>query len=505
MTRGQQGRSAGNVQVNIIGCHHPLELILAKADDRSRKRQAIADVIAKENEKKTKKLNKMIKERMNKAEKHVDLMHQKQRQIAWLRVIAACKGVRAVHAFGKKSEAQKGKAKFNLAIVYVQRAMRRWYNTMILRRYTIGFRSAIKRSMMQFSICIRIWRKKKAVDKIKDFLEASKSNHQLKGVIHHFICSVKFVQRAMRESLRCKMARVEALSLLWERLDAQYIKKKLREREAVRQNSMTNKLASSGMGNMDAAMKIEMQKQAKRWNDIDVKMERSLQKHRLMGNLRVELNTESITNMMVPADIRIAALKKLIEAHRKEYLYCQQAKRSAIMAKRTEFSFEDVHSLIRGTENVIEKIINPDKAKKNSIPRDPFLLYIGLDRARNNLRLAAFTTSTAATQAAPVPGSIALASSGGNGGDAVASSLSGATVSNVSALGHANASGAGVGNAPNKSSGAQSQQARKGTQSWQAPRLTVKKIMDEVMEAHRELGTFKIKVILRTSTYACTC
>jgi hypothetical protein len=154
---------------------------------------------------------------------------------------------------------------------------------------------------------------------------------------------------------------------------------------------------------------------------------------------------------------------------------------------------------------VIEKIINPDKAKKNSIPRDPFLLYIGLDRARNNLRLAAFTTSTAATQAAPVPGSIALASSGGNGGDAVASSLSGATVSNVSALGHANASGAGVGNAPNKSSGAQSQQARKGTQSWQAPRLTVKKIMDEVMEAHRELGTFKIKVILRTSTYACTC
>jgi hypothetical protein len=74
-------------QVNILGCMHPMELILAQADMRSRDQQEKAEARKKICEEKVRQIDEAIQLKYTRAERYALALQLKQRQMEWMKIV----------------------------------------------------------------------------------------------------------------------------------------------------------------------------------------------------------------------------------------------------------------------------------------------------------------------------------------------------------------------------------------------------------------------------------
>ena len=111
------------------------------------------------------------------------------------------------------------------------RVMSLWYQRWLFRKYRLGFERAVKKSRGRLVIGVRIMKKNMVMKKLKWFLTECKPRPVMATVVHRFIKNVHFLQRIYHNFCKCKSARIHSIMRIWNRYEASYIKKKLREKK----------------------------------------------------------------------------------------------------------------------------------------------------------------------------------------------------------------------------------------------------------------------------------
>lgn len=385
-----RNHTSSDVNVNVLGCLKSVELVLAQAELRSRKMKETMDSKEKFCIEQRQNLEYSLQLKATRSERHAIAMARTQRQVDWLRILVLCCCLRRMHPFSlvKKAGTHVHTKLTHLEIrnhasEIIYRAVKRWWERVIYVKYRKGFASQLKKYKLQIELGIRIGRKRRAIKKIKELLIACQGYQklQMKQVVSNFLRAVRCCQRFIRSFLLCKYSRILAISSIWDKIELPYIKRKIKEREELRNVAVSNKTFELPKEFISEQARIEMKAQAKKWTMIDGKMEESLQKHRLQGNLKQKSSEEVILKLKAPEYVRVKIIKTIIEQKRKEYLLKREADIRSYMSKISVFSPEDALSLIRGNDNVVDRIVNKSSIKVPVKSRtvDPFLLYAHLN------------------------------------------------------------------------------------------------------------------------------
>lgn len=161
--------------VNIIGCHHPVELILARADKRSRKLQNTLKMRAQNCEDEKNRVDALIKEKFSRAEKHAEMVELKQKQILWMKILFLTNFIDRLQPLfksqlGTQDKQFRGPGSAEKIAFFIQ-GRKRKTRTMKLASFVRG----IKACRMAVRMGIRVWRKRLATEKIKTFLVSAQT------------------------------------------------------------------------------------------------------------------------------------------------------------------------------------------------------------------------------------------------------------------------------------------------------------------------------------------
>jgi hypothetical protein len=176
------------------------------------------------------------------------------------------------------------------------------------------------------------------------------------------------------------------------------LQRKLKEREELRVVGSNSKSLDLPAEYISEQSRLELKAQAKKWSAIDDKMEVSLrvsssydlglwkhcviytlQKHRHLGNLKQSTNEEVITKLRAPQEARLPHIREIIEravsirtvskyymlsrtykycgrTQRREYILRRETERKALVSKSSVFSYEDAINLIKGKDDIADKV-----------------------------------------------------------------------------------------------------------------------------------------------------
>jgi hypothetical protein len=133
-------------------------------------------------------------------------------------------------------------------------------------------------------------------------------------VVHRYLIAVRKVQRAIRDFLSCKHAKVLSLEKVWEKLELQYARKKFEQRKQHIQDLKSAKKSNDQrLLKLDNKAFIEMKQQAQVWAKIDTRMESMVATLKAAGVIVEENEDEVIGRLLIPAEIRYATLKHIVE------------------------------------------------------------------------------------------------------------------------------------------------------------------------------------------------
>eukprot|EP01034_Spumella_vulgaris_P027566 gene27566-34309_t len=424
--------------INIIGCLHPLELILACADKRSRQQNKAMKLKKKKCDEKTRQIHASIEFKFSRAERYAAILERKQRQVAWMKIIVLSHFMSLLRP---KFQHNKVHHDSILRVVEsaacIQRFCRHWYQRHLFIKIHMKFLKMMRKNEMVFKIQLRIRKKRIAVKRFKTFLLEYKMNHQIPRIVHKYLQGVRKVQACMRDFLQCKRAKVIALGKIWTKLEIRYIKRKLDERKAQKRglmhkihahnaasaaedqeveghahidplavlnstahhvkqveegpprkraqsraptnsNNGSSKDAKNGGGGVevDSGSRIEMKQQAKLWNKIDSMMETKIQALKASGVIVEENEMDAIKKLMLSDKIRDEVLMTLLESLRKEFYTSQKAVVRRQMESDSVFSESHAIDLLLGRTADLNRIIAEKFDKKLiSMTYKPFYLF----------------------------------------------------------------------------------------------------------------------------------
>jgi hypothetical protein len=166
--------------VNIIGCMHPLELVLAKADQRMRKQTHAVHLKQIKCEERTKAVDDAIKWKFSRAERYAAALARKQLQYQWLRIIQACR------YFAVLSPRFRGSFHVELEFLRVSRLtmilhrfLLCWYRKHTFAKFQVLYREAFAKIEKTLKRCIRHVRKVRAANRVRIFLLDHKGHHKV--------------------------------------------------------------------------------------------------------------------------------------------------------------------------------------------------------------------------------------------------------------------------------------------------------------------------------------
>ncbi len=317
--------------INIIGCMHPIELILACADKRTRKQAKAQQLKKVKCEQKSQEIHASIEFKFSRAERYAAILANKQRQVAWMKLLVASHYLHLLKArFTPHQDLHQSMQLVASSASRIQRFCRHWYERHLFIKIHLKFLRMLRRNEMAFKMHVRVWRKRLAVDKIATFFREYKSSHQIPRIVHKYLLGVRKVQSCMRDFLACKLSKIAALSKIWDKLEIRYIRRKLEERKAQKRGLVAKISAhnaaleeddaptadfhlQSGGAEPDSQAKIDMKNQAKLWNKIDARMESKIRQLKASGVIVEEDEEETVRKLMLPPATRDKALCGLLE------------------------------------------------------------------------------------------------------------------------------------------------------------------------------------------------
>lgn len=178
-------------QVNIIGCLHPVELILAQADQRSRHQQETLNAKKKICEDKVKQIDDAIQLKYTRAERYAIAFERKQRQIEWLKIIKLSIYVSTLYTNVRRHILAGTFFSHSVHAAYVIRqACKRFMKRHLLHKFKFKFMVLFRRKEYMFRMALRIQRKRNALLRIKTFLSEFRNHHQVRSACS--CCIVSF-------------------------------------------------------------------------------------------------------------------------------------------------------------------------------------------------------------------------------------------------------------------------------------------------------------------------
>ena len=377
--------------VNIMGCHQPLELLLAKADERARKqkknmrkRESVAASAKKH-------LDAVLKQKYTRAERYANLMRFQQLQMGWMRIIPM---IKFYQNFKVCVERARQNAGYNKACLMIGT----WFKIALLakreRRMRVFYNSP---AITQIALRLRILKKRRAVRIIISNLTDYKNDDSMKRIIHRFVHAVHRIQACMHAFMRCKRSRVYVLHKRWVRLEIKYISKQLAKKAKLKRTG-GRKLLSSGKLPVDEKTKIEMGKQQDKFDAAEAALERAVAENQKTGLLTKKDKFLEMQRMSIPESIVMARLVVLVEHKRKDFIRSQKDRAARMQRSLLDFNPGDALALLteHGAADEIAK-----RMERANIKFQPFVLHSTVsDEAllsmieHEHLQLGTFTVKT---------------------------------------------------------------------------------------------------------------
>ena len=165
-------------KVNIIGCLQPIDLILAKADERLRKQNQLFEQRKAANEDK----NKELAQRINAGSLYNANLLMEQLQFAWIKIIFTVQYVKTLRQSYMSIREQLQKIKIAQdSSIKIQNLLKRWFFRHQFKKYRLRFYKILGRNSLLFKLSLRIYLKRKAVHKLRTFLQEQESNSKVSG------------------------------------------------------------------------------------------------------------------------------------------------------------------------------------------------------------------------------------------------------------------------------------------------------------------------------------
>ena len=163
-------------KVNIIGCLQPIDLILAKADERIRKHNQYAEQRKAACEEKSKDLI----QRMKVDSSYSSNLVAEQLQFVWIKILLALKYGQHLHiSFCDLREQVYQIRDLHRSSLKIQNLMKRWFYRHQFRKYRLSFFRMLGRNSLQFKLNLRILVKRKSAQKVITFLREQQSNSKV--------------------------------------------------------------------------------------------------------------------------------------------------------------------------------------------------------------------------------------------------------------------------------------------------------------------------------------
>lgn len=167
-----------NPPINIVPCLIPLEVILAKADRRIRKREKVTKERRKQNETRLQLLEQSLEAKRTRAERFAAKLALQQLQCAWLKTIFVARYIASLKPqLDASMRLQRNWFEVVNSARVVQKFFLRWYNSEVKSRMQRRYLAAFARVESALKIRVRIFRKRLAVQKIKSFITEFKEQH----------------------------------------------------------------------------------------------------------------------------------------------------------------------------------------------------------------------------------------------------------------------------------------------------------------------------------------
>jgi hypothetical protein len=359
--------------VDIIGMYQTVPLILARADERCRKREKAVAVKHDVTEEKKRALMEIIKFKMTRPERYAEALRKKQLCIAWLKLVPAiifsttyakvCPPLCHIQA--------RNKERF-WAIMVLTKTIRKFLRNKLDAKIKQDFMGKIQRSFWVLNMAIRAKRRKFAVRKIRYFFTLFAGKNRIKYIIHRFVQSAHCMQRHVRNFVACTRGRLETLHNVWDELEVEYIYSVLEKRTKQQNNLLgdldSNKKKKNKKGEevaeddesifkIDPKLKIEMAKQADRWEESQAKMDALLQKHRKAGLIgKVDLR-ESAQKLVLNNQEKKDIISDYLRRRRRQYILDRDETAKRIMRESQTFAVDDATDLLQGrTEKINDTV-----------------------------------------------------------------------------------------------------------------------------------------------------
>jgi len=201
-------------------------------------------------------------------------------------------------------------------------------------------------------------------------------------VVHRYLASVRKVQRAIRDFLHCKHAKVITLEKMWMKLELQYVRKKIEQKKAhIKDLQSAKKSTDKRLLELDNKAFLEMKQQAQQWSKIDIRMESMVSTLKAAGVIVEEKEEDIVGRLLIPNEIRYETLQHIVERNRKDFHAGQRTMARKLVDQDATFKEHHAKELLLGKSATLERIIN-DKFNKRLVvlKYKPFLFFRALDK-----------------------------------------------------------------------------------------------------------------------------
>ena len=221
LVNGQSAARINERTMNIIGCQQPVEIILSKAYERSKKHKQRQDNLNRKMEEKREHIMNVIMFHNNIQERIAKKLETEQIQKALLKTLVMAqyiKNLRALHIQKCHQLIAKREKVKHIARIAFKAIV--WYNR------NLQHKIAAMRNLrsLSFFVNIRVSIKRRAIQKVCTFLEESLKSQKTSTIVNHYLLCVRKVQKVMRDYLACRKERVNLLLGLFIKYDSAYIK-----------------------------------------------------------------------------------------------------------------------------------------------------------------------------------------------------------------------------------------------------------------------------------------
>jgi hypothetical protein len=310
----------------------------------------------------------------------------RQRQVNWVKAIYASLYIDTISAEVREQQqiVRKVSAVMQEAL-RIKKCFLSWFHRHIFRKYCLAFRKKAGLATVLFRINLRIKQKRKAIHLMATFF---KHYHIIMNsynkVIRCFTRSTRLVQKNVRSFRLCRAAKVEAISIMWRRLEYKYIQITLRKEE---QRKILMRRKEIDLESLNPKEKQEMKVCDLKWNSVDMKMTEKVRILKRFKVIKSETEEETIDRLQISETTMHSALIDMILMLRKNFFYEQMySKKKQPLTSDQCFSNDEARDMLlgRNVDSFQTMIASKFEKKLPMVVFAPFYLFTTITPAMVN-------------------------------------------------------------------------------------------------------------------------